>query len=644
MDHSENQTSNPRVARGTATLSDVIEARLSRRGFIGGIAALGGLAAAGCATNKSDLPEEVQVEPLVPESAFNFEEIARGMDETHHVPAGYNADVVLRWGDALFKDSQAFDPMSQTEAAQLRQFGYNNDYIGFVPLGAGPDGRARGLLCVNHEYTTTTLMLPGVAAGYPTSMTAELCLTEMAAHGGTVVEIVETEDGWKPVVGSNFNRRITAHRTPMEITGPAAGSPRLVTTEDPKGLMVAGTMNNCAGGITPWGTWLMAEENFNGNFRGELPKDHPEATNHARYSVPGGWYQWGRHFDRFDVSKEPNEPNRFGWVVEVDPMDPTSTPKKRTALGRFKHEGAESVIAPDGRLVIYMGDDQRFDYVYKFVSMARVDLENPTANKDLLDDGTLYVARFDEDGGVTWMPLTHGEGPLTAENGFESQADVLIETRRAADLLGATPMDRPEDVEPDVRTGKVWVMLTNNNKRKEDQVDAANPRADNQFGHIIEITEPDGDFTSTKSRWDILVRCGDPANPAFGATWNPLTSPNGWFGSPDNCAIDPSGRLWVATDGNKGTGAADGVWAMETTGERRGTGRAFFRAPVGAEVCGPKFAPDGRTLFLAVQHPGDGGDATFEAPKTRWPDFSPDAPPRPSVVAIRKKDGGVVGS
>jgi hypothetical protein len=187
-------------------------------------------------------------------------------------------------------------------------------------------------------------------------------------------------------------------------------------------------------------------------------------------------------------------------------------------------------------------------------------------------------------------------------------------------------------------------MLTNNSRRTAEQVDAANPRAANTAGHIIEITEPDGDFTATSSRWEILVRCGDPRNPEVGAQWNPATSENGWLGSPDNCAVDPSGRLWVATDGNETTdGAADGLWALGTEGETRGLGRAFFRAPVGAEVCGPRFAPDGRTLFLSVQHPGDAPGSSFEAPATRWPDFSPADPPRPAVLAIRRTDGGVVG-
>jgi len=638
MDQSENQSVNP-TASDRETISDLVARRMSRRNFLAGASASAGLLASGCATPSAPLTDApaANANPI----SYGFKEISRSLDERSHIPEGYVSDLVIRWGDALFADSPTFDPANQTAAAQKRQFGYNNDYIGFVPLN---EGGSRGLLCVNHEYTSTALMLPGVAANYPDSMTQALCEVEMAAHGGTIVEVVNEGEGWRPVVGSAYNRRLMAYDTPMEMSGPAAGHARLRTSEDPDGQIVDGTLNNCAGGITPWGTYLMAEENFNGYFSGSLPDDHPERVNHDRYGVPGGWYAWGRHFDRFDISKEPNEPNRHGWVVEVDPMDPDSMPKKRTALGRFKHEGAESVIAPDGRLVVYMGDDQRFDYVYKFVSAKPVDQADRAANRDLLDDGVLYVARFSDDGAVDWMPLVWGEGPLTPENGFGSQAEVMIETRRAADLLGATPMDRPEDIQPDSGSGSVWLMLTNNSRREADQTDAANPRGPNLFGHIIEIIEPNGDFTATRSRWDMLVLCGDPDDVASGARWSPMISANGWYGSPDNCAIDASGRLWVSTDGNDDTGAADGIWAMETEGPARGYSRAFFRAPIGAEVCGPRFTADSRTLFLAVQHPGDGEGASYENPTTRWPDFQDGAPPRPSVLAVRKRDGGVVGS
>ena len=625
----EDHTSNPTIGAGAPLIGELIETRLSRRTVLGGLLAGASTLVTGCS-----------IAPVAPQSGFSFQEVGRGMDDNHHVPPGYAADVLIKWGDHLFDaDAPEFDPYRQSEADQLARFGYNNDYIGFVSLNDDP---SRGLLCVNHEYTSAPLMFPDIAKGFPQSMTKDHVLTEMAAHGGSIVEVRLQESRWLPVTGSPFNRRITAHKTPMQMSGPVAGHDRLKTSSDPTGCLVAGTMNNCAGGITPWGTWLMAEENFNLYFTGKLAEDHAEAANHARYGLNYSVFSWGTFFERFNVEREPTEPNRFGWIVEVDPSDPTSTPKKRSALGRFKHEGAETVIAPDGRVVVYMGDDQRFDYVYKFVTKNALRKDQP--DPDLLDDGTLFVARFSDDGFVDWLPLRFGEGPLNVSNGFDSQADVLIEARRAADLLGATPMDRPEDVQPDQKTGRVWVMLTNNHVRSTAQVSASNPRPNNTHGHIIEIVEPAGNFASTRSRWEILVQCGDPNDDAAEATWNVATSANGWFGSPDNAALDGTGRLWVATDGNPTTGAADGIWAVETSGDRKGTGSSFFRAPIGAEVCGPQFSSDSKTLFLSVQHPGDGPAASFENPSTRWPDFQPKMPPRPSVLAIRQLNGDAIGS
>jgi secreted PhoX family phosphatase len=396
-------------------------------------------------------------------------------------------------------------------------------------------------------------------------------------------------------------------------------------------------LNNCAGGVTPWGTWLSCEENFNGYFSGKLPEGHRETANVKRYGLGTPAYGWAKYYERFDLAKEPNEPNRFGWVVEIDPFDPASVPRKRTALGRTKHEGAAGITSADGRYVIYLGDDERFDYVYKFVTAGRVDPQNRAANRDLLDSGTLYVAKYNADGTGRWLPVVHGQGPLTAANGFHSQADVLIETRRAADLLGATKMDRPEDIEANPKTNRVYVMLTNNTRRKEDQVDPANPRANNAFGHIVEMMPEGGDHAAEAFTWEVLVRCGDPSVAAVGATFSSETTKDGWFGMPDNCAIDSQGRLWISTDGNsaKATGRADGLWALETEGEGRGTSRHFFRGPV--------FTPNDETLFLAVQHPGEGEDdqpSTFEKPITRWPDFKDGVPTRPSVLAITKRGGG----
>lgn len=643
IDASENFPVNPRHRPGTTTLEDLVERRLSRRAALAGMGGLGlgSLALSACAGTPGGGVNSAAPQP----PGFAFDEIERAIDARHHVAKGYNADILIRWGDPLFADSAAFDPFRQSAAAQRRQFGYNNDFIGYLPLPRRGKNQ-RALLCINHEYTSTQLMFPGVAGNFPQSMTREYCEIEMAAHGGSIVEIERANGKWAVVVGSPFNRRVMADGTPMAISGPAAGHERMRTNADPEGVTVAGMMNNCAGGMTPWGTYLSGEENINGNFMGTLSAGHREAGNHKRMGIPGGWFQWGRYFDRFDIGKEPNEPNRFGWIVEIDPLDPDSKPVKRTALGRFKHEGCETVLAPDGRLVVYMGDDQRFEYVYKFVTKGKYDPKNRAANRNLLDEGTLYVARFDASGDIAWLPLLHGEGPLTAANGFASQADVVIEARRAGDLLGATPMDRPEDVEPDQKSGRVWLMCTNNDRRTEAQVDAANPRAASKYGHIIEIREPNGDFAATRSRWEIMIRCGDPADPSVGASWNPATSENGWFGSPDNCAVDPSGRLWISTDGNDDTGSADGLWAISTDGPERGTGRAFFRCPAGAELCGPRFSPLGDALFVAVQHPGDGpasGQTTFENPSTRWPDFAENMPPRPSVVVITKLGGGPVG-
>jgi secreted PhoX family phosphatase len=644
FDESDDRPVNPRLADGSgsaATFGDIVAGRLSRRGFVQGSLAAAVLASVGPLTARA-APASTNAAANAA-ARFRFEEVARGSDGTHHVPRGYRADVLLRWGDALFPDAPPFDPTRQSVAAQRRQFGYNNDYVGLVPLEPASDGSPRAILCVNHEFTSTQLMFPGVVAGYPDSMTAELCAIEMAAHGGSVVEIARRDGRWSIVLDSSFNRRVMADGTPMQVAGPAAGHPRLATSQDPTGSIVQGTLNNCAGGITPWGTYLMGEENFHGYFLGALPAGHPETSNHARYGVPEGWYQWGRHRPEFDLAREPNSPNRYGWIVEVDPFAPTAMPRKRTALGRCKHEGAEAAVAPDGRVVLHMGDDQQFEYVYRFVTAGRYDPADRAANRDLLDDGTLYVARFDADGTMEWLPLVHGTAPLDAAHGFASQADVLIETRRAADLVGATPMDRPEDVQAQPGTGRVYVMLTNNTRRAPDRIDAANPRPQNAFGHIVEITYPDGDCAASRARWEILVRCGDPARPEFGAAWNPATGANGWFGSPDNCAFDPAGRLWVATDGNDATGAADGLWGVESDGALRGTGYAFFRAPVGAEVCGPCFAADGRTLFVSVQHPGATDRAFYEMPATRWPDFVEGAPPRPAVLAIRRDDGGPIG-
>ena len=640
----------PRNLSNNKTMGEIISARFSRRDFL-----RGSLAVSAIAATVSPLAlltaEDAKAEGTG--SAFSFMEVEAGIDQTHHVAEGYDADILLRWGDAVLADAPEFDPTAQTAEAQSKQFGYNNDYIGYIPLDGSSE---HGVLVVNHEYTNPHLMFPGLVtmvAGEMTMnpLTKEQVDVEMAAHGGSIVEIQKVGGKWTVVKDGALNRRITVN-TEMELTGPAAGHKRLQTNADTTGTKVFGTVNNCAGGVTPWGTYVMAEENIHGYFSGELTEDHPEFANYDRLGIPEGSYEWANFYDRFDIAKEPNEPNRFGYIVEVDPMDPNSVPKKRTALGRFKHEGAESIVSKNGRVVFYLGDDERFDYVYKFVTAGTYSPDDRAANMDLLDEGTLYVAKFAEDGTMQWMPLVHGEGPLTAENGFESQADIVIETRRAADLLGATKMDRPEDIQPNGVNGKVYVMLTNNTRREAGQEDAANPRAENAFGHIIEIAEADGDFAAPTGKWEILLKYGDPSIAEVGATFSTDTTVNGWFGMPDNCAVDSMGRLWVSTDGNspKGTGRTDGLWAVDTEGAARATSKLFFRVPVGAEMCGPLFTPDDETAFVAVQHPADGGDdwegfgraSYYEDLSTRWPDFNDAMPVRPSVVVITKQGGGKI--
>jgi secreted PhoX family phosphatase len=399
----------------------------------------------------------------------------------------------------------------------------------------------------------------------------------------------------------------------------------------------------------------MAEENFHGYFGGELPADHKEGANYDRYGVPQGSYEWANFYDRFDVAKEPNEPNRFGYVVEVDPMDPTSVPKKRTALGRFKHEGAESIVAKDGRVVFYLGDDERFDYVYKFVSAKKFREGDTRHNLTLLDTGTLFVARLtgnspeeeidgsgtlpadgEFDGYGDWIPLASDTASFV--DGF-SVAEVLVHTRLAADAAGATKMDRPEDVEASPVTGKVYVALTNNSAREPGQADEPNPRGPNKHGHILEIIEHDGDAAAEAFAWNVPLVCGNPEDEDtyYAGYDKSKVMP---ISAPDNVTFDNDGNLWISTDGQPGAlGINDGLYVMPVEGRFRGELKTFATVPVEAEACGPFITQDGKTVFLAPQHPGENG--TFEAPTSVWPDGDF---PRPSVVCAWHKGGRDIGT
>ncbi|MFI5617223.1 PhoX family protein [Streptomyces sp. NPDC051567] len=567
------------------------------------------------------------------------------------VPAGHDQAVVIRWGDPILRGAPAFDQENQSAAAQAGQFGYNNDFLSLLPL---PGERGRQVMVANHEYTSEWLMFRNYDPADPTREQVEI---GWAGHGLSVV-VVQEERGTgrlTPVPRHRLNRRITA-TTEFRVTGPAAGGALLRTSADPSGTRVLGTFNNCAGGTTPWGTTLHGEENINNYFA------HSSRPTDKRYGLATGETErkWERFDQRFDVVREPNESHRFGWVVELDPYDPHSTPRKRTALGRFKHEGAQPRLTEDGRPVVYMGDDERFEYFYKFVSSKQMRKGDSRAAKEhnltLLDEGTLYVAKLtgdspeeidgtgkhpadgEFDGSGSWIKLATGN--VSHVPGMTAE-EVYVFTRLAADKAGATKMDRPEDVEPSPRTGRVYVALTNNSDRGKPGkpgADEANPRDLNKHGQILELAENFDDPAGDGFAWRLFLVAGDPNDPAtyFAGFPKDRVSP---ISCPDNVTFDPHGNLWISTDGNK-LGSNDGLFGVATHGERRGELKQFLTVPVGAETCGPVVQE--RRVLVAVQHPGETDFATVENPGSTWPD-GPGKLVRPAVVAVWRKDGHPIG-
>lgn len=618
---SDSIPTNPSTATPLALL-------ISRRAVLGGI---GAVAAAGLFPRLAFSAPKTRTAL----QALGFTPVAPGLDKQLGVAPGYSAEVLLRFGDALTAAAPAYDPQDRSALDQTQQFGVGNDFIAYFPLPVGSKNSNHGLLVVNHEFPTTHLMFADVEKDKTLEgMTASRTAAEQAALGVSVVEIKRDESGWSTVEKSRFNRRITA-QSYIRLSGAAAGDKRLQTHGDPSGRLVRGTFGNCAGGQTPWGTYLSCEENINFFFSGVLPESaSDESENHRRMGVTGhsgGYPHWGRDDSRFDVSVEPREANRFGWVVEIDPFDASSTPVKRTALGRFKHESATVVLSADNRVVVYSGDDQAFEFLYKFVSEKRYNPQSWAANRDILDSGTLYVAEFLVNGWLRWLPLQYGQGVLTRENGFNSQADVLIEARRAATLLGATPLDRPEDIAVNHKTGAVYVALTKNPARKQAQVDGVNPRANNRFGQVVAIFPEQDNHAALSATWDIAILAGDDDSGTAG------------FANPDNLTFDPAGRLWIATDGAEDAiGVADGIFATTLEGENPAL-KQLLRVPEGAEATGPCFTPDGSTLFVSIQHPG--ADAQNQAAaRGRFPDYDPALPARSAVIAVRHNGGLPVGS
>jgi len=567
----------------------------------------------------------------------DFTAIPTSTADTVVVPDGYTAQPMLPWGDPIVPDGPAYlDDASNTAAEQEQQLGQGHDGIHFFPLGANRDASDRGLLALNHEYTVAAQLFPDGAENW----SEEKTLKEQAAHGVSIVEVAMDSNGEWATVASDLARRITVN-TPMTFSGPATGHRLLQTGADPDGTTPVGTMNNCGNGYTPWGTYLTTEENFNGYFWEETEGaaetiSEEQAAINARYGVgaQGFGYQWATTDDRFRADLEPNEPNRHGWMVEIDPYDPSSTPVKHTAMGRFKHEGAAFATAANGAAVIYMGDDERFDYVYKFVGAADWQGE-VAAGRSPLAEGTLFVARFDEGSTGEWLPLVHGEGPLTEENGFTDQGDVLIKARMAADAVEATPMDRPEWTAVHPTTGEAFVTLTNNTNREEPN--AANPRVNNEWGHIIKWKESGDDPASTTFEWDFFLLAGAGADSGDEST----IDADDQLGSPDGLWIDQNGRMWIQTDGSQPDGSNN---QMLLADPESGEIKRFLVGPVDCEVTGVTSTPDGTTVFVNIQHPGDSGGAENPTETSTWPDGEGAGRPRPATVAVRRSDGGVVGA
>ncbi|MGQ0541319.1 MAG: PhoX family protein [Blastocatellia bacterium] len=675
------------------TFEDVVEERFSRRNFLKGAAAAAALTSV--SGSVGSLLAAVPAKANGGRPLLGFTAIPVSTADEVVVPDGYTARVLIRWGDPV-SDGPAFQPDASNSAAdQARQWGMHNDGVVYFPFYNDDDdddnegGRGssrRGLLVQNSEYTDDVLLFTDGLVNWNADKTAK----SLNAHGVNIIEVRRRGGEWQVVRPSRFARRITG-QTPMKIGGPAAGDPRLQTSADPTGRRVLGTINNCAMGYTPWGTYLACEENFNGYFR--TASTPATGTIEARYGLSrGGFgYLWHLTDKRFRTQQlnpadtttvpagqvmtnptefEPNEPNRFGWVVEIDPFSRNSTPVKRTALGRIKHEGAWVQEARDGRVVVYSGDDEQFEYIYRYVSnlpwrQARRRGINP------LDDGILYVAKFNAEQ-IPGTDLSRGEWlPLTPDNpalaGWTLN-DILINTRGAADLAGATPMDRPEWIDTFPESLTAIATLTNNSNRgvagtnprtgqPNPGVDASNPRARNTFGHVIRWIYRT-DWTENTFGWDIFALGGDP-DPNFPVPDDGSNIVGDKYGSPDGIYVAPSGRLWIQTDvsgsainpeNNPRTGAyaTYGNNQMLCADPNTRETRRFLVGPNVCEITGVFVTPNEKTMFVGIQHPGEAptGDNSPTNPKrfSNWPDGPTGGRPRSSCIVITKDDGGQIGS
>ena len=664
-----------------ASIRDVMEQFKGRRNFLKGslgmatVATLGGFgleAKAAYPTAPAPGGGGITFTGIPPNLAATFVDAVS-------VPTGYTAKTLVGWGDAIgvmgpdaLISHDHSDPMPISAARQNTTFGQHNDGMHFFPfpgVGGAPSNE-RGLLVVNHEYVDPGLHANTSSYGTIT-ITKALVDAQVAAHGVSILELRKLGGEWTVVKPSPFARRITG-ATPMVLSGPAAGDAALQTSADPTGTRVLGTLNNCAHGITPWGTYLTCEENWNGYFGANGSFTQTAAERRYGVTASGFGYRWHLGDSRFDLNApgNRNEPNRFGWVVEIDPFNPRAMPIKRTALGRIKHESADFAVSPDGTICFYTGDDERNDYMYKFVCAGKFNKTNRAANRNLLDSGTLYVAKVNADGTGEWLPLVFGQSGLTPANGFTSQADVLIRTRQAADRAGATMMDRPEWVAVHPTTREVYLTLTNNSRRGTNPpssnnpdgstsgggarppIDAANPRPDNRYGHIIRWTETGNNPAATTFAWDIFVECGDKLNPAANLKGNIIGDD---LGAPDGLWFDRDGRLWIQTD-QQGDGLGDwtniGGNAMFAADPSTRRITRFLTSPRNCEVTGVVSTPDLRTMFVGIQHPGEDWAPGAYTAKSTWPDSGANGPttqatvakPRSALVVVTKNDGGVIGT
>ena len=601
---------------------EIVEAALSRRGFLGGVMSFG---AGSFILGTSAL---TPTDAWAANSRLGFAQVAANSMDTVTVPDGYSSQVVLRWGDPLFSDAPEFDPTTRgTAASQVTSYGDNIDGMALFEIGD------KSVLVNNNEYTNLKIIN---ASGSPE--TDDDVLKGMMAHGVSVVEVHNGDTGWQLVKDSPFNRRITP-ATEMTITGPAAGHDLLKTTADPSGTRTLGTWNNCGNGKTPWGTYLACEENFNGYFSSSDPEiERSDLMKRYGVNTQDWGYGWARVDDRFDISKEPNESNRNGYIVEIDPSDPTSTPRKLTALGRFKHENAEVVVNGDGHIVVYMGDDERGEFMYKFISSGVY--SEGGDNSGLLEEGQLFAATFNVDGTGMWMELT------PEKTGMSSQAEICINTRGAGSAVGATTMDRPEWVAANPKKAEVYCALTNNKNRAvktnaggdETPAKGPNPRAENHYGQIVRLFPANSDHGTDAFRWDLFALAGNPTvhEDIYGGSVN--INDGNMFNSPDGLFFDTKGLLWIQTDGNysnegdfEGHGNNQMLVGDPTTGEIK----RFLVGPNECEVTGAAMSSDGKTLFVGIQHPGERGGS-------HWPEGG-NSVPRSAVIAVTRDDGGRIG-